>query len=59
MFQELQFTGGKVKAIKTTVKAVLISPSKEQLNEINILMTVFSSSKRFAFKRLIEGSIQG
>ena len=40
--------------IKTTIKAVLINISNENLVEINKLMSVFSSAKRFAFKRLLE-----
>lgn len=47
-----------MKTIKTTVKGVLINISNEYLDEINELMTVFSSAKRFAFKRLNEGKIK-
>lgn len=45
-------------AIKITIKGVFINVLNEHLDEINRLMTVFSSAKRFAFKRLLEGKIK-
>lgn len=43
--------------MKVTVKALLIDISKEAEDEINKLMKVFSSAKRFGFIRLLEGSM--
>lgn len=45
-------------AIKVTVRGLLINISKENMNEIDDLMTVFSSAKRFAFKRLLENTMK-
>ncbi|WP_207751260.1 hypothetical protein [Anaeromonas frigoriresistens] len=47
-----------MKAIKITVKGLLINTLDVYLDEINELMTVFSSAKRFAFKRLVENKIK-
>lgn len=47
-----------MKSIKITIKGVLINILDENLDEINKLVTVFSSAKRFAFKRLVEDNIK-
>ncbi|MCR1971843.1 IS200/IS605 family accessory protein TnpB-related protein [Clostridium sporogenes] len=44
--------------IKVTVRGLLINISKENMNEIDDLMTVFSSAKRFTFKRLLENKMK-
>lgn len=44
--------------MKLTVKGILINVNKEVEFEINRLMTVFSSAKRYGFKRLLEGNMK-
>jgi len=43
-----------VKAIKITIRGILINASSEAKIEIDKPMIVFSSAKRYAFKRLLE-----
>jgi predicted transposase len=45
----------EVRFVKTTIKAVLINPNKEQQEIIDNLMLVFCTSIRFSFRRLLEG----
>lgn len=42
--------------MKTTIKAILISPNEEQRKIIDNLMLVFCTAIRFSFNRLLEGN---
>lgn len=44
--------------MKITVRGLLINIPKGHEFEINRLMTVFSSAKRYGFKRLLEGKFK-
>lgn len=44
--------------MKVTVRGILINVCKEAEIEVNRLMTVFSSAKRYGFKRLLEGNME-
>lgn len=44
--------------MKITVRGILINVSKESEFEINRLMIVFSSAKRYGFNRLLEGNMK-
>lgn len=44
--------------MKITIRGLLINTSNEHKFEINRLMTVFSSAKRYGFNRLLEGTLK-
>lgn len=48
----------KVNVIKVTVRGLLINTFDEHIEEVDELITVFSSAKRFAFKRLLENKMK-
>ena len=48
----------RVEKMKITIKALLVNISNEYQEKIDELMSVFSSAKRFAYKRLLEDDIK-